>query len=257
MAMLYVLVRNADDVMYDWAPQVLPQPNGGKSSVVSANACSCHLPPAARCPTRPCPALHRRPRRHPCLRAHCVSSGSVALTPAMHTNWFLQLARVPLVSPCLVHVITHLSAMPPRAGLPAFNATLSYCPGNLTSCYFFDEAFHTHSAAKAACSALGGGAGALVSYSSADEQWAVENYFLRVTRVLGVRYWWVVPHRIQLACCRCSWQGECQMCRWLGLRSCSLGISVIRNLIACNPQDGARAERASSSAICWRYLALA
>jgi hypothetical protein len=82
--------------------------------------------------------------------------------------------------------------MLPHAGLPSFNSTVSYCPGNLTSCYFYSEALQTHSAAKAACSALGGGTGALVSYASASEQWAVENYFLRVTRVLTIRYWWVV-----------------------------------------------------------------
>jgi hypothetical protein len=56
------------------------------------------------------------------------------------------------------------------AGLPAFNATLSYCPSNLTSCYFFNEALQTQPAAKASCSTLGAGAGALVSYATATEQ---------------------------------------------------------------------------------------
>jgi hypothetical protein len=54
------------------------------------------------------------------------------------------------------------------AGLPAFSATLSYC--NFTSCYFFNTTLQTQPAAKASCSTLGGGTGALVSYNSEPEQ---------------------------------------------------------------------------------------
>jgi hypothetical protein len=60
--------------------------------------------------------------------------------------------------------------LPHCAGLPTLNTTISYCPGNLTSsCYFFNDTLQTHTEAKASCSAFGG-TGALVSYSSAEEQ---------------------------------------------------------------------------------------
>ena len=61
------------------------------------------------------------------------------------------------------------------AGLPASNSTVT-CPDNGTSCYFsLKTATYSFAQARAACSAMNG---TVITYGDAEEQLAVEQYFV-------------------------------------------------------------------------------
>jgi hypothetical protein len=73
------------------------------------------------------------------------------------------------------------------AGVPA-NSYSTFCPPNGASCYFYNRTTANYTVHKAACQARGG---YLVAFNSAEEQEAVEAWFVTTTAAMANQSPWI------------------------------------------------------------------
>jgi hypothetical protein len=74
-----------------------------------------------------------------------------------------------------------------HAGVP-INDYTTFCPPNGASCYFYNRTTANYTVHKAACQARGG---YLVAFNSAEEQEAVEAWFVTTTAAMASQSPWI------------------------------------------------------------------